>query len=73
MCLNLSVWTIKHINTYFCTFGTIPNPGKKLGQKHGAGGKHLRDVDVEVCGHDCIVPFIQSISSVSAGDDQANP
>ncbi|KAF8835701.1 hypothetical protein BDN67DRAFT_1015314 [Paxillus ammoniavirescens] len=47
MCLNLSVRTVKCINTYFHTFGTIPNPGKKLDQKRGAGGKHLQDVDVE--------------------------
>ena len=49
MCLNLSVWTIKRVHTYFCTYGTIPNPSKRHGCKLGAGGRHLQDVDVEVC------------------------
>ena len=76
MCLNLSVRTIKRVHTYFRTYGTIPNPSKRHGCKLGAGGRHLRDVDVEVCEYNHITQFlllfIQWIPLVYPGDNQAN-
>ncbi|KIK75041.1 hypothetical protein PAXRUDRAFT_787652 [Paxillus rubicundulus Ve08.2h10] len=48
MCLNTSTCTVKHVLSYFCTYGMVPNPGDSMAtQQERKHKRHLHDTDVE--------------------------